>query len=554
MTLAHRAAALALAATILLSACTRLAPSARNDRAPHPWTHPDTLRIAMSGSPNTLDPILSTQQFEIQVEAFVFDVLVATDDAGHDVPRLAARVPTLENGDISKDGRTIVYHLRRNVLWQDGAPFTSADVAFSWHAIMNPNTAVATRHGYDQIERIDTPDRYTAIFRLLRPFAPAIHTFFAFSDSPIGVLPAHLLARYPNLNRIPFNSSPVGTGPYRVVRWLRGDRIEFVANDRYFLGKPHIRNVVIHFVPDENTIIGEVRSHEIDWFVQATPRVYPQLRNLPGGDVRLVPFNGSDSIIFNTARAPFLDPRLRRAVGFAIDKAALVRKVTFATTMPASEDLPSFMWAYDPGAGTMKQNVTAAKMLLDAAGWRAVDAGARVKMGRRLTLDLAFRTDSITDRNRGVVIGAMLAAVGIDVHLKGYQTALLYAPPGDNGILSSGHYEASLQTWYAGVDPDDSTQLLCDERAPRGYNWALYCNHELDAAEAVALSHYDRPTRTRAYASVQRLLARDAPFVYLWWPRQIEAVNVDLLRFRPNGIVEPWNAYEWSLDGGGHAT
>jgi peptide/nickel transport system substrate-binding protein len=540
----------ALAIVLSASGCTRLGSHSGGPAAgPHAWTRPDLLRIAMSGSPNTLNPILSTQQFEIQAEALTFDVLVATDGAGNDVPMLAARVPTLENGDISRDGRTIVYRLRHGVLWQDGAPFSSADVAFTWRAIMNPKTAVASRHGYDQISRIDTPDRFTAIFHLRRPFAPAVHTFFAFSDSPVGVLPAHLLARYPDLNDVPFNAMPIGTGPYRVVRWMRGDRIEFVANDRYFLGKPHIHNVVIRFIPDENTIVNEMRSHEIDLFDQATPRVFPQLRGIAGIDVRLVPFNGSYSMIFNTARAPFSDSRLRRAVGLAIDKRALVTKVAFGTTTPAREDMPSFMWAYDSRAGTDRPDVATARSLLDAAGWHAFDGGARVRGGKRLTLDLAFRTDSITDRNGGVVIASMLGAVGIDVRLKGYQTALLYGPASENGILSSGHYEAGLQTWFAGIDPDDSTQLLCDQRAPRGYNWALYCNAGVDAAEAVALSHYERTARSRAYAAVQRALARDAPFVYLWWPRQIEAVNVDLQNFRPNGIVDAWNSYAWSLGG-----
>jgi peptide/nickel transport system substrate-binding protein len=511
--------------------------------------HGDTLNVAESGATNTLNPILSTQQFEVQAEALALDPLIATDEKGNDVPILAARVPTLENGDISKDGLTITYHLRHGVVWQDGAPFTSHDVAFTWQAIMNPRTAVATRHGYDDIARIDTPDPYTAIFHLERPFAPAVHTFFAPSDSPIMIIPAHLLERYRDLNNVPFNSLPVGTGPFKVVRWIRGDRIEYVANDRYFLGKPHIRRIVVHYIPDENTIVNEMRSHEIDWFVQASPRVYPSLRNVPGLDVRLVPFNGYDSIMFNTRRAPFSDVRLRRAVGLAIDKARLVREVTYDTTLPATEDLPSFMWAFDPRAGTSRHDLAAADALLDAAGWRAGPDGVRTRGGERLILELAYRSDSLTDRNRGVVIASMLRAAGIEVALKGYPTALLYASPSGGGILANGRYEAGLVTWYAGDDPDDSSQLLCSERPPEGYNWSLVCLPGLDRAEHAALTHYDLPARKRAYAQVQELLASDAPYVYLWWPRQIEPVDARLQHFRPNGIVEGWNSYEWSFAG-----
>ncbi len=531
----------------LLAACTRVGTGGPGGTGRHPWTVPNVLRAAMSGATNTLDPLLSTQQFETIAESFVFDPLVATDSAGKDVPILASAVPTLENGGISRDGLTITYHLRHNVRWHDGAPFTSRDVQFTVGAILSPNSAIATRHGYDDIARVATPDRYTAVFHLKHPFAPAVDTFFAFSDAPYMVLPEHLLGRERSLDRLAYNTKPIGTGPFKIVRWLRGDRIEYAANDDYFLGKPKLRRIELRYVPDENTIVSELRAHELDWFVNASPRSYPQLKTVPDVKLDLVPINGSDSIIFNTRRPPFDDARLRRAVGLAIDKRRLVEEVTFGTTLPATEDLPSFMWAFDPRAGTNARDLPAAQSLLEAAGWKPGPDGVRQKDGQRLVMDLAYRTDSITDRNRGVVIMSMLRQAGIDVDLKGYTTALLYAPPGEGGILSSGRYEAGLQTWYAGVDPDDSSQLLCDQQPPVGYDWTRYCNPAMDAAQNLALTHYDRPTRRRAYATIQELLARDAPFVFLWWPRQIQAISVDLHGFRPNGVVANWNSWQWSI-------
>ncbi|MEA2718491.1 MAG: peptide/nickel transport system substrate-binding protein [Candidatus Eremiobacteraeota bacterium] len=539
--------ALAAACALGAGACTRtISGGFGGDGGRHPWTQPGTLRIATSLSPNTFNPILSTQQVEAFVQAFVFDPLVATDEKGRDVPVLAAAVPTPENGGVSRDGLTITYRLRRGVRWQDGAPFTSHDVAFSFRAVMNPATAVATRHGYDQVARVDTPDAYTAVFRLKRPFAPAVHTFFAHSDAPYYILPAHLLERLPDLNHVAFNEKPVGTGPFKLVRWLRGDRLEYAANDGYFLGKPQLRRIVVHLVPDENTIASQLRAHEIDWFSAATPRMYPQLTAMTGFTVRLVPTNASDAIMFNTKRAPFDDPNVRRAIGYAIDKRKLVQEVTFGSTVAATEDLPSFMWAFDPTAGTSGHHAAASNRLLDAAGWRRGPDGIRVKDGKRFEMGLAFRTDSITDRNRGVIIASMLKDAGIETELKGYTTSLLYGPPG-SGILADGKFDAGLQTWYAGSDPDNSTQLTCDQVAPKGFNWTRYCDRAMDAAQRIALSHYDRPTRKRAYARIEQLLARDAPFVYLWWPRLIESVNTDLKNFRPNGIVENWNAYEWSI-------
>jgi peptide/nickel transport system substrate-binding protein len=529
---------------VLSAACTRAGPAASTGGL-QPWTDPNLLRIAMSSTPNTLNPILSTSQFEVQAEALALDPLVATSPNGKDEPILAARVPTLENGDISRDGLRITYHLRHGVLWQDGAPFTSRDVRFTWQAIMNTKTNVATRHGYDDVLRVETPNAFTAVFVLAHPFAPAVHTFFAHSDAPYMILPAHLLARYADLNQVPFNSQPIGTGPYKVVRWYRGDRIEYVANDNYFLGKPKIPRIVIHFVGDENTIVNQMRAHELDWFLQASPRVYPQLRNVPGITIRLIPFNGVDSIILNTAKPPFSDLRLRRAVALAIDKRELVDKLTYGTTIAATEDIPSFMWAYDPRAGTTQRDLPVARELLDEAGWHVGPDGVRVKNGQRLSIGLAYRSDSSTDRSRGVLIAAMLHDAGFDVQLKGYRTELLYGPIAIHGILASGTYDAGLETWYAGIDPDDSTQLLCDQVAPAGYNWSRYCSPEVDRAERDALAHYDIPTRKADYAIVQRATARDVPYVHLWWPRAIEAYNSDLHGFAPNGIIETADAYRW---------
>ena len=536
-----------VAALVLLAGCTKVDTSGQPAAgARHPWTVPGTLRVALPGNINTLNPILSTQEVETMAQALVFDPLVATDPEGNDVPVLASEVPTLENGGISADGKSITYHLRHNVKWQDGAPFTSRDVQFTFQAIMNPNTLVSTRHGYDLVDRVDTPDLYTTVFRLKRPFAPAVHTFFAHSDAPMMVLPAHLLERYHDLNRLPFNSQPIGTGPFKVVRWLRGDQIEYAPNDAYFLGKPKLRRIVLHFVADENTIVSEMRAHDLDWFYQATPRAYVQLRGIPGVTNVLVSFNTADSLMINTTAAPWSDTRLRHALALAIDKPKLVQDFTYGTAIPATEDIPSFMWAYNPHAGTTVRDLPGARALLDAAGWRVGPDGIRTKNGQRLSLQIAYRTESVTDRGRGVLLVSLFREAGIDVTLKGYTTGLLYGPVG-TGILASGKYQGGLLTWFGGIDPDDSSQLLCSERPPSGYNWTRYCNPEMDAAQHLALTHYDRPTRKRAYDTIQSLLARDNPYVYIWWQRQIESINDDLKGFRPNGIIEDWNAWEWSI-------
>jgi len=147
----------------------------------------------ISEDPHSLDPLLAQSDDEQQIAHLAFDMLVDVDPHGKLEPALAAQVPSSTNGGVRDGGRTIVYHLRRGVMWQDGKPFTSHDVWFTWRAIMDPRNDVASTRGYDLIETIDTPDRYTAVVRLKRAWAPAVSTFFSYGVHPVPIIPAHVL-------------------------------------------------------------------------------------------------------------------------------------------------------------------------------------------------------------------------------------------------------------------------------------------------------------------------------------------------------------------------
>jgi peptide/nickel transport system substrate-binding protein len=249
---AMRAAVLALASACAASSAWT---TARADTT--------TLRIGMTTDPNSLSPLFALNDYEQAVDRLIFDVLVSVGADGRTlIPRLAQTVPTLANGGISDGGRTITYHLRRNVRWHDGAPFTSKDVAFSVAAIMNPANNVPNRHGYDQIAKVETPDPYTVVFRMKRVFAPAITTLFA-DGTPGAILPEHLLGRLPDLNRIDFNEHPIGTGPYTLVRWQRGASIELAANAAYYSGRPKIDRISVRIIPDDSKPAAVARARPL---------------------------------------------------------------------------------------------------------------------------------------------------------------------------------------------------------------------------------------------------------------------------------------------------
>ena len=226
----------ALACALSVSACSKVGDqTSASGTSGTAGIIPGELRIAIQREPNTLNPLLSANTTEGLLNRLSFDTLLSVDGrTKKTIPILATDVPTEQNGGISKDGLTITYHLHTGVKWHDGVPFTSKDVKFSWQAMMNNNNNVNERVGYEDVKSVDTPDDATVVFHLKHKFAPFINTVFAESDSPVCILPEHLLAKYSNLNQIPFNQLPVGTGPFKVARWVRGDHIDLVANDDYF--------------------------------------------------------------------------------------------------------------------------------------------------------------------------------------------------------------------------------------------------------------------------------------------------------------------------------
>ncbi len=341
----------ALACALAISACSKVGDqTASSSGSTHATgTIPGELRIAIQRSPNTLNPILSANSTEALLNRLSFDTLVSVDAAGKNlVPILATEVPTEQNGGISKDGVTITYHLHSGVKWHDGVPFTSKDVKFSWQTMMNNANNVNERTGYEDVASVATPNDTTVVFHLKHKFAPFVNTVFAESDQPICIVPEHILAKYPNINRVPFNEQPIGTGPFKVARWVRGDHIELVANDDYFRGKPKLRSIVLREIPDENTSLNALRSHDVDWIFEASPNLYLNIKTLPDVKIAIVDQPQTLGINFNTSRAPLNDASVRRALVYGIDKGALVEKFTGGIARVAWADQPPFAWAYEP--------------------------------------------------------------------------------------------------------------------------------------------------------------------------------------------------------------
>ncbi len=507
----------------------------------------NSVRFDLAADPANLNPLFAHQDaasVELQVARLAFEPFIDLDERGRPQPALLSVVPTHENGGISADGRTITYHLRRNVKWQDGVPVSSADVLFTLHAILDRRNPVRSLEGYELIDRAVAEGPHTVSIHLRKPWAPAATTLFSYGVSSQFVLPAHVLRNQQPLSNAPFNAAPaVGDGPYRFISWRRGDRLRYEANPLYWRGEPKAHILDIRVIPDPSTNLTLLSAAELDWNLIA-PLQQGTLQNNPEVAYRYVPTATVAGVAINLSNPPLNDVRIRRALAMSIDREAISTKITLGKYPVTNVAQPQFSWAYDPTVQLPRYSVGAADALFDAAGWRRGSDGIRFKDGKPLALTYVQFPETATGVRAATMIQSELRQRGIDVQIKSISNAQLFLPSSRGGTLASGAFDLAYVPWTFGSDPDDSALLACHGAE----NYMRYCNPLADRLEQEALSATDQSRRKMFYSKIGHLVARDVPIIYLFNARYIYAYRKSLAGFYPNAFLPTWNAAEWKLE------
>ncbi|HEY1654571.1 MAG TPA: peptide ABC transporter substrate-binding protein [Candidatus Tumulicola sp.] len=528
-----------IAAFAVLAACSHL-----GDRTAATTT---ALTIAQQREPMSLNPALENGASSTEWGLMLFQYLVKFDDSGRLVGDAATAVPSVENGGISRDGLTIVYHLRKHLRFADGKPLTAADCVWSIHAVQNPSNDVQTRYGYDRVASATAPDPTTLVLRLKEPFAPLLTLVLAPQGFPI--LPEHVLARYPNFNHLAFGELPIGSGPYVVTRWDRGDRVAMRANPYYWQGKPRIERLTVRFVPDANTALNLLRTREVGGFFNDEDLGnYPTLRAIAGTYVSNEPIDAVGSIIFNTQDPIVRDPRVRHALAEAIDFRSVVEKTYHGALDSADAGRGLFIWAYDRRAyPDVPFDPQAAGKLLDAAGWRLDAAGARSKNGKPLDLLFIIQAQTPGDQIVGNLVAAYARAIGVRVTLKQYSVTQFVAPANLGGPVYGGHFQLALYSFVNGDDPDTTDQFSCSHVPPNGYNKSRICDPAIDALLTQGRRTNVTAARKAIYARLQRLLYAQLPVALLYQEHQISAFTTRLRGQTTSLSGAFWNVGRWTL-------
>jgi peptide/nickel transport system substrate-binding protein len=526
-----------LGTAAVLAGCTKVGTATSAEGARHAYTVPHTLRFAAAEDIVGLNQLTSTQAVVSYLSQMTGAWLVKTDARGEaTIPELVTVVPTQANGGVSADGKTITWHLRKGVKWSDGAPFDADDVVFSTNEVNNPANNVVSRDGWDQIEKIDEPDKYTVVYHLKKPYSAYLATFFTSAGANPDVMPKHLLQKYKELNDVPYNSKPIGIGPFKYLYWKRGDSVALVPNPNYFRGVPKLQRITFKIIQDRNTVLEQMKSHELDLWAEVPPHYYPELKSIPGVKMLSTPSFFFDHLDFNLQHPVLQDPAVRQALRYAIDRKLLNDKIRHGLYIVQESVVPPAS-VFHENLPLIPFDLKKANDILDAAGWKRRPDGIRAKNGLRLALDYASSSGSPDTDTQIELIRGWWQQLGVAITVKHYPGALMFATSQGGGIVYSGKFDVINFAWGGDPTQDLSNLYACYRFPPNGQNDPRYCNAGATAAMDRLKATYDHEKRGPDLKLIQKDVYNDVPIIVLDARHEFYAKNSDLHDWNPNPVA-----------------
>ena len=484
--LAAGAAGAAVVGSPLLSAC-----GSPTD------TSSDTLRVAIAGEPDQLDPHKSSSYFTFQVLENVFDTLVEPDEQLRMQPSLA------QSWEVSPDALQWTFLIRPGVRFHNGDPCTAADVVYSYRRIIDEELSNAYK--LEAIQEITALDDRRVLITVKQPTPNLL--------AALGGFKGMAIVNRGNVESGQITSRPIGTGPFSFGSRSPGASITINANPAYWAGRPPSDRIVYSFISQGTTAVSALRSGEVDW----TDAVPAQQLSILGADdavhVATVVANDYWYITMNYARRPFDDIRVRQAVAYALDRDSIAQVVGYGTARTNQLAIPQtspWFTSYDRYTAGLDhaQAQDKARNLLRAAGIRGLSMGLMVTTEYPETVTAAQ------------VVAANLADVGISVRIE----QLDFGAWLDR--QSAGEFDALLLGWLGNIDPDD---FYYSQHHSKGTsNSQKYRNPDVDRLLDAGRTELNMPARKQIYADAATTIADDVSYLYLYNPSTTQAYTTRL--------------------------
>lgn len=471
-----------LAAVCALLMTVSCAPAQRVDLG----NSAGNLIAAIAGEPDQLDPQKTSSYFSFEVLENVFDTLVEPDE------NLEMRPALAESWTVSPDQLAWTFRLRPGVTFHDGSPFTADDVVYSYRRIIDEKLAQVDK--FSAVTDVTARDDRTVVIRLAKP-TPNLLT-------NLGGFKGMAIVSRANVDSGEIATRPVGTGPFAFASQRSGDSITLRANPAYWGGAPKIPGVTFQFISEPSTALSALQAGEVDWTDSIPPQRVTQLEGDDSVRLAVTPSNDYWYLALNEARAPWNDVRVRQAIAFAIDRAAIVQATSYGTAAANQLAIPEGNPWYI-GYDRYRYDLGEAKRLL-------AEAGAAPS-----SLDMLVTNEYPETVTAAQVIADNLAPLGIEVKIRTVDMATWLDEQ------NSGNFDMLMMGWLGNIDPDDF--YYAQHHTDGTSNAQKFSDPEVDRLLDAGRVQTARDARADDYAKAATLIADGVSYIYLYNPSVIQA-------------------------------
>jgi peptide/nickel transport system substrate-binding protein len=507
--------------------------------------------------PTTANPLFASTDADLAINNALWGQPVIYDARFHVLPDQLTEVPLPENGGVIDGGKTIIMHLRHDLHWSDGQPLLAGDFQYWWQLNQNALTGATIRTGYDQINSIETPDDFTVILHMKRPFGPYL------SYLPYAA-PRHVWQQIApiDLQNTPavFSMPRVSSGPYTIQSMVANQSYTLIPNGYYHSSSfhgPFIAHLIYQTYTNISALVQAVQQGQVNVSQDYRDDDRAALAHLPASiHVQTIATAAYEHLDFNLSHPLLQDSNVRQAMQLAIDICTLIRTTlhTSDCARRATQVEPQPSLFYDASIAASRYDPAAARQLLARAGWHPDAHGMLTKQGQALTLHLATTTQSPLRLLIAQTIQRYLHAIGIQVKIETYSLNRFFDIYTKGGILATGAFDLALFTYANSPEPDDEYNVfhssqIPDTSHPEAGNYGRVHDAIIDQALTQGRSSTAFSERVAAYHRFLQRLANQVYVIPLYTDTNSMTIAASVHNVIPNAnpSMNTWNIADWWL-------
>jgi peptide/nickel transport system substrate-binding protein len=535
------------------------------------------VRLLWWQAPTILNSHLAQGGKDFDASRVCLEPLADFDGTGAMVPFLAAEVPSLENGDVAADGLSVTWRLREGVTWHDGAPFTSADVAFTYEFATHPDAATVSKNTYRTIESIETPDDFTVVINFLAPTAAWFEPFTSLNGR---IIPEHILRDHIGAGAVdaPYNLMPIGTGPFMVTEFRPGDVVLYDRYEGYWdPGMPHFDRVELKGGGDATSAArAALQSGEVDWAwnLQVEAQVLQQMARDGDGTLAAAPGPGVERILVNftdpntevdgershiSVPHPFLSElEARTALTYACDRDTIAGQL-YGPTGSATSNIITAPDRFVSPNTSYEFNLETAAQMLDDGGW-AMEGNRRAKNG--YTTNFLFNTSTNPLRQKTQeILKQDFESIGIGIEIKAVDAAVFFSSdPGNPDTYahfycdlqmftnSGSYYPLDYVGFYSSLNPE--LDIAQESNGWSGRNIYRWVNEDYNALFEQIKTELDPDAQDELFIGMNDLIVMDVCEIPLVSRASVAAHAADLMgTFSSAWAGDLWMIKTWGREG-----